>query len=277
MPELAEVETIRRGVEKIFVGRRVEAAEVTGARSVRRHPAAELVDKVTGKRLDEARRKGKFLLMHLDSGDVLLAHMGMSGRMLQVPTGEVRLAHTHVALTFTGGIDLWFVDPRTFGQMFVSRPGPDGIIPELADLGFDPIAEPISAAEFGARLRQRRTRLKPLLMDQRFVAGIGNIYSDEILFASRLPHERISDTLRPGEVRRLRAAMNEVLEAAIAARGSSLADAQYRDLYGVIGSYQANHNVYAREAEPCRRCGTPIVRVRTGGRSGFFCPRCQRG
>jgi formamidopyrimidine-DNA glycosylase len=276
MPELPEVETIRRGIEKIFVGREIESIEVTGMRSVRRHSAEELVDRVTGRRLDDAARKGKFLLMRLDSGDVLVAHMGMSGRMLQVPTGEARLPHTHVALGFAGGIELWFVDPRTFGQMFVSRPGPDGLLPELADLGFDPIAEPITAVELGTRLRRRRTRLKPLLMDQRFVAGIGNIYSDEILFAARLAHERISDTLSPAEARRLHTAMNGVLEAAIAARGSSLADAQYRDLYGDIGSYQDNHNVYGRAGQPCRRCRTPVAMVRSGGRSGFFCPRCQR-
>lgn len=276
MPELAEVETIRRGIEAVFVGRRIESVEVTGARSVRRHPAPELVARVSGRDLAGAARKGKYLLLRLDGPDVLVAHMGMSGQMLKAPAGAPRPPHTHVAVGFAGGPDLLFVDPRTFGQMFVATAGPGGEVAELAHLGFDPVSQPVTAAELARRLEGRRTRLKPLLMDQRFVAGIGNIYSDEILFEARLAHDRPAASLSRVEVRRLHRSLTDVLEAAIEHRGSSLADAQYRDLFGMAGSYQSRHNVYARAGSPCPRCRTPVSRVRWGGRSGFFCPSCQR-
>ncbi|HLI54391.1 MAG TPA: bifunctional DNA-formamidopyrimidine glycosylase/DNA-(apurinic or apyrimidinic site) lyase [Acidimicrobiales bacterium] len=271
MPELAEVETIRRGVEAVFVGRLVESAEVTGARSVRRHPPSRLAEVAVGRRLVAAGRRGKYLLLHLEGGDVVVAHMGMSGQMLRAPADSLRLPHTQVTLGFSGGDDLRFVDPRTFGQMFATT----AELPELAHLGFDPIAEPIGAADLARRLAGRRTRLKALLMDQRFVAGIGNIYSDEILFAARLGPARPASSLTPAEARRLHRAIGGVLSAAIELRGSSLPDSRYRDLYGETGSYQYRHAVYGRAGRACPRCRSEIARVRYGGRSGFFCPRCQ--
>src|SRR5437763_7167033 len=148
-------------------------------------------------------------------------------------------------------------------------------LPELGHLGFDPLTEAMSWVQFADRLRARKTKLKPLLMDQRFVAGIGNIYSDEILFAAGLRHDRSSETLSSQEVRRLYRAMVETLQDAIKHRGSSLADEQYRDVFGEVGDYQSLHKVYDREGQPCRRCRSSIVREKAGGRPTLFCQQCQ--
>ncbi len=216
-------------------------------------------------------RRGKYLLCSLDSGDVWVLHLGMSGQLLlaQESCEPVRV-HTHLRVTFADGAELRFVDPRTFGESWVSRAG----VPELAHLGFEPL-EPGGARLLARGLAGTDRHLKPLLLDQRFVAGIGNIYSDEILHAARLRWDRAASSLQSAEVRRLGESMVDVLTAAIEARGSSLSDSQYRDLSGQLGGFQASHRVYAREGQSCLRCGALIVRVRVAGRSSFFCPRCQ--
>lgn len=280
MPELPEVETIRRDVEKEFLNKRIKKVEVTGSRSIRRHPgpegAKEFSARLEGRRLIATRRRGKYLLMQLDSGDVLVAHMGMSGQLLRASAKDPLPKHTHVVITFSGAPQMRFVDPRTFGELFVtSADHLEQELPELAHLGFDPIEDQLAWTRFAEMLAARKTKLKPLLMDQRFVAGIGNIYADEILFAAGLSPERSSDRLTPQEVRRLYRAMVETLQEAVKHRGSSLPDEQYRDVFGELGDYQGQHNVYGREGQPCPRCRTPIVRVKFNGRSGFFCRRCQ--
>jgi formamidopyrimidine-DNA glycosylase len=179
-------------------------------------------------------------------------------------------------LWFAGAPQLRFVDPRTFGEMFITAP--DDLqkeVPELAHLGFDPIDDQMAWQRFAELLIARKTKLKPLLMDQHFIAGIGNIYSDEILFAAGLRHDRSSDRLTPQEIRRLYRSMVETLQEAIKHRGSSLADDQYRDLFGDSGEFQRLHNVYDREGLACPRCRSTIARVRAGGRSSYFCPQCQ--
>src|SRR5207248_8732924 len=148
-------------------------------------------------------------------------------------------------------------------------------VPELAHLGFDPLEDVMSWTAFCSLLYARKTKIKALLMDQRFVAGIGNIYSDEILFAAGLRYDRSSETLTTQEVRRLQRAMVETLQEAVKHRGSSLADEQYRDLFGAVGDFQSQHKVYDREGEACRRCRSTIVRVKANGRSSFLCPQCQ--
>ena len=181
-----------------------------------------------------------------------------------------------MVITFTQGGQLRYVDPRTFGELFVTAFDElDANVPELAHLGFDPIDDVMSWNRFGGLLAARRTKLKPLLMDQKFLAGIGNMYADEILWAAGLRPDRGSDSLSSQEVRRLSRAMSETLQEAIKHRGSSLADEQYRDVFGEVGDFQSQHKVYDREGEPCRRCRRPIVRVKTNGRSTFFCERCQ--
>ncbi|MDA8071895.1 MAG: bifunctional DNA-formamidopyrimidine glycosylase/DNA-(apurinic or apyrimidinic site) lyase [Actinomycetota bacterium] len=278
MPELPEVETIRRDLDKEIVGRKVKSVEVFGARSVRRHPdPAELVARVQGRKVTGVRRTGKYLVLDLDSADVLVVHLGMSGQLLHVRSAKEPLPrHCHVVVTFVTGGQLRFVDPRTFGELFVAGGGSLAEeVPELAHLGFDPILDVMSWAAFGQLLAGRHTALKVLLTDQRFVAGIGNIYADEILFAAGLRYDRPADSLSPQEVRRLYRSMVETLSDAVKHRGSSLADEQYRDLYGEVGDFQGQHQVYERAGQACRRCRHTISRAKVNGRSTFFCERCQ--
>ncbi len=278
MPELPEVETIRRDLEKEIVGRRIKSVEVKGKRSVRRHKtSAEFRGRLENHKITGVRRAGKYLLVQLDDAEVLVVHLGMSGQLLRAKSPKEPMErHTHVVVTFTQGGQLRFVDPRTFGEMFVTSTEELGAaVPELAHLGFDPLEDVMSWARFGVLLADRRSALKGLLMDQKFVAGIGNIYSDEILFAAGLRYDRLSDSLSAQEVRRLYRAMIETLTEAVKARGSSLADEQYRDLYGEVGEYQGQHQVYDRDGQACRRCRNPVVKVKVNGRSSFLCEHCQ--
>jgi len=201
----------------------------------------------------------------------------MSGQLLRVKSPKEPMEkHSHVVITFTQGGQLRFVDPRTFGEMFVTtEDGLEDQVPELAHLGFDPLDGVMSWTTFGRMLHSRKAKLKPLMMDQEFVAGIGNMYADEILFAAGLRHDRSSDSLTSQEIRRLYRAMVETLAEAIKHRGSSLADEQYKDIFGDGGEFQSLHKVYDRENEACRRCRSPIVREKVGGRSTFFCAQCQ--
>ncbi len=278
MPELPEVEVVRRDLEREVTGKKIKAVETNGARSVRRHKKrAEFASKLEGKKVAGVARRGKYLLLRLDGGDVLVIHLGMSGQLLRAKSAKEPLPkHTHVVITFTQGGQLRFVDPRTFGEMFVtSYDELEREVDELAHLGLDPLEQTMSWENFGERIASRSTKLKTALMDQTFLAGIGNIYSDEILFEAGLRWDRMTNSLSPEEVRRLYRAMMEILQDAVKHRGSSLADQQYVDVFGRPGEYQLHHNVYAREGEACPRCRRPVMRQRVGGRSTFFCDTCQ--
>jgi formamidopyrimidine-DNA glycosylase len=276
MPELPEVETVRRDLDKEYTGKRIKTVDVTGLRSIRRHGTKKaFTSRLEGQRFESFGRRGKNLVIGLGD-DVLVIHLGMSGQLLKAVPKDPPIKHTHVVFNFTQGPQLRFVDPRTFGELYVAAA--DNLAedaPELVELGFDPVEDAVSWDAFGGRLVNRRVKLKTLLMDQRFVAGIGNIYSDEILWNAGLRPDRGSETVTTQEVRRLYRSMGEVLQEAIKLRGSSLADEQYRDLYGKVGGYQAEHKVYAREGQPCRRCRHSVERIKWGGRSAFFCAGCQ--
>lgn len=278
MPELPEVEVVRRDLDREVSGKRIKSVETHGARSIRRHKnAKEFIGRLTGTKITGVTRRGKYLLLRLDSGDVLVVHLGMSGQLLRAKSAkEASPKHTHVVLTFTQGGQLRFIDPRTFGEMFVTNYDElESQVEELAHLGLDPLEQQMSWERFGALIASRHTKLKTALMDQSFLSGIGNIYSDEILFEAGLRWDRMTDSLSSEEVRRLYRAMVEVLQEAVKHRGSSLADAQYVDLFGKPGGYQALHSVYAREGQACPRCRRPLVRQRVGSRSTFFCEACQ--
>lgn len=278
MPELPEVETIRRDLEKEVVGRRIKTVEVTGLRSIRRHSnKKQFISALEGRKILAVGRRGKYLLVQLEGGDYLVVHLGMSGQLLWSKSAKAGKAkHTHVVVTFTPAGQLRFCDPRTFGELFVTAADElEANVPELAHLGYDPVEQAISWTLFGEMLHAKHRKLKDLLMDQKFIAGIGNLYSDEILWAAGLRYDRASDKLTSQEIRRLYRGMSETLHEAIKHRGSSLADEQYRDLYGNVGNFAAEHNVYDREGKPCRRCRSPIARIKLGGRSHFLCERCQ--
>jgi formamidopyrimidine-DNA glycosylase len=277
MPELPEVETIRRELEREMVGKKVKAVEVHGTRTVRRQTKKQFQSRLEGAKLTGVARRGKYLVIDLDTGDVLVVHLRMSGQLLRAAPKDPAAKHTHVIITFTQGGQLRFVDPRTFGEMFVA--GRETLLeeaPELGELGIDPVEEPISWTTFARLLLRQPMKLKAFLMDQTILAGIGNIYSDEILFAAGLRYDRMTDTLSSQEIRRLYRAVVETLHEAIKYGGSTLADEQYVDLNGRPGEFQEHHKVYDREKQPCRRCRrNPITKAKFQQRSTFFCEVCQ--
>lgn len=280
MPELPEVETVRRGLDMKLVGRTIEHVDVGRERTVRRTSRQQLIDGLTGATIVDTRRRGKYLLLGLDTGDDVMIHLRMSGRVLLHRVDEPRPPHTHVAALLSGepATELRFVDPRTFGEVVVFDPTNIAVeMPDLANLGVDPITDGMSRTTLARIVRSRARLLKPLLLDQHVIAGIGNIYCDEILHASRLRHDRISNTLTGHEITRLHAQIHRVLNEAIEAGGSTLADTQYVDVDGNGGQFQLAHRVYDRAGRRCITCGrSDIHRVVMGGRSTCFCPRCQR-
>ncbi len=278
MPELPEVETVRRGLERFAVGRRINGVEIGRERSVRRTSPEAVIHGLTGTTIVAANRRGKYLLLPLDSGDEVMIHLRMSGQVLIAAAGTERPAHTHVVIHLDDGNELWFVDPRTFGEVVVFDPTNLAVeMPDVHRLGPDPISEGLTVRDLRQILRSRSRLLKPLLLDQHVIAGIGNIYSDEILHEARLRPDRISDELSTVSERRLHGAIHRILNEAIVAGGSSLNDAQYVDLLGEGGSYQDAHAVYGRAGERCRTCGVGWIRHTVSAqRSTHYCPRCQR-
>ncbi|HEX9694099.1 MAG TPA: bifunctional DNA-formamidopyrimidine glycosylase/DNA-(apurinic or apyrimidinic site) lyase [Actinomycetota bacterium] len=278
--ELPEVEVMRRDLEKDVVGRKIAAAEVrpskNAMRIIRRHGRRkEFADKLIGRKILKSDRRGKYVLLSLDNGDVLVVHFAMSGQFVRGNKRVPLPPHTHVVITFQQGGDLRFVDPRTFGEMFVTAGDDLGKVKELQHIAIDPLDHVFTWQSFGGQMAQRESKLKQLLMDQKFISGLGNIYSDEVLFAAGLRHDRLSDTLSSQEVRRLYRSLQEVLQEAIRYRGTTLEDEAYLDLFGKPGEFQNELKVYGRQGLPCRRCRTPIETVKVSGRSAYFCPQCQ--
>jgi formamidopyrimidine-DNA glycosylase len=278
--ELPEVEVMRRDLEKDVVSRKVREVEVrpskNAMRVIRRHGRRkEFASRLEGRKFTRAERKGKYILLHLDSGEVLIVHFGMSGQFLRGNKRQALPPHTHVVITFMQGGDLRFVDPRTFGEMFVTAADELGKVKELAHIAIDPLEDTFTWQAFGELMARKAAKLKPLLMDQTFISGLGNIYSDEVLFAAGLRHDRMSDSLSSQEVRRLYRAIQEVVQDAIRYRGTTLDDEAYVDLFGKPGEFQKELKVYGRKGLPCRRCRTPIESVKVSNRSAYFCPQCQ--
>jgi formamidopyrimidine-DNA glycosylase len=276
VPELPEVETVRRGLERGVVGRRIADVEVRHPRAVRRHElgADDFADLLAGRRIDAARRRGKFLWLPLDSGDALVGHLGMSGQLLLVDPSLADGPHLRIRFRFEDqALELRFVDQRTFGGLAVAAGG--ALVPaSLAHIALDPMDPAFDDDAFVAAVRRRRTGLKRALLDQTVVSGIGNIYADEALWRARLHWARPTETLPRQDVLRLLTAVREVLTDAIAAGGTSF-DALYVNVNGQSGWFDRSLDAYGQENEPCSRCGTPIVRERFTNRSSFRCPRCQ--
>jgi formamidopyrimidine-DNA glycosylase len=269
MPELPEVETVRRSLLPV-VGRRIESVEVWEAR-LRRPIAHDFGRRLSGQVIEGIERRGKYLLFRLSTHDCLLAHLGMSGALLLQAAGVGREPHDHVRLQLSGAVQLTYNDPRRFGLL---RVAPLAELAELANVGPDPLDEGFSVAAIAALARGRRKPVKNLLMDQRALGGIGNIYANEILFRAGIRPARQARRLTRRELAGLLAATRRVLRSAIRLGGSSISD--YRDSGGRPGYFQLRLAVYDRAGEACRRCGRPIRRAVHAGRSSFYCPRCQR-
>jgi formamidopyrimidine-DNA glycosylase len=263
VPELPEVETVVRSLLPL-VGRRIVIAEFRAARILRGADPERMAARLAGRRIDSIRRYGKFILMSLSGGGYLLMHLGMTGRLLlDAAPGK----HTHAIFTLDGGV-LQFDDSRQFGAIEVHEDFPA----RIARLGPEPLE--IAAEDFARALRQRRTRVKALLLEQTFVRGVGNIYADEALFRAGIHPLAHTARLRRDRALGLHRALAEVLTEAIAAGGSSISD--YVDSGGRRGLFQVSHRVYQRTGEPCVNCGAPIRRLLVAQRSSHFCPRCQK-
>jgi formamidopyrimidine-DNA glycosylase len=265
MPELPEVETVVRGLQGPVVGRTFTAVTVDWPRSVRPSPEA-LRLRLPGRRVAALTRRAKYLVFHLEGGGALLIHLKMSGNLRVEPAGEPMPGHVHIVFELDNGHQLRFQDTRKFGRVYlVDNPA------EVTDrLGPEPLAPGFTAAKFRALFAGRRGRLKPMLLKQEFLAGVGNIYADEGCFRAGLDPRRPVQSLAPAELNRLHRGLRAALRTGIMHRGASL-DAVYRG-----GEFQNHFRVYGRTGEPCVKCRTPVRRVILGGRSTHFCPRCQQ-
>jgi len=274
MPELPEVETVRRMLHATVVGRTVASVRLSGLR-LRGPVPAGLPARARGRRIAAVRRTGKYLLIDLDGGVTLLSHLGMSGRWLFHEQPPSRLEpHVHARVRFGDGSEMWYQDPRRFGLLRAVATARLDRDPALAPLGPDPIAEPPTGATLEAVARGLRSSVKVFLLDQRRVAGIGNIYASEILHRAGVDPRRRAGALDRAEWDRVAAETGRVLGEAIERMGTTFS--AYRTLWNEPGAYGERLLVYDRAGEPCRRCGTPIRRIVQAQRSSFYCPSCQR-
>ncbi len=275
MPELPEVEVVRRGLEAAVIDRTIDSVRVLHPRSVRRHlpGPADFGDRLAGRRIIAARRRGKYLWLPLDSGDAVLGHLGMSGQLLVRPSDAPDERHLRVVLALSGEVDIRFADQRMFGGLSLSEGGA-AVPPEIAHIALDPLDEAFDDVGFILALRHRRTGLKRALLDQSLISGIGNIYADEALWAARLHYARPTATMRAAEVARLLGEVRAVMLRALDEGGTSF-DASYVNVNGESGYFDRSLAVYGREGEPCPRCGSPVRRDPFMNRSSYTCPTCQ--
>lgn len=276
MPELPEVETVRRGLAKVMEGRRIN--QVVVRRTDLRRPLPErFAEALTGRTIIQLDRRAKYLLIRLDDGTVVLAHLGMSGRMVIEQGTKVEVAarkHEHIAFSVGNGTVVRFSDPRRFGLMDLSSEETLSTHPLLASIGPEPLGNEFNEIVLAQRLKGRNTPIKSALLDQRIVAGLGNIYVCEGLFMAGISPRRSAHTIGPGRAARLVTATKQVLRDAIEAGGSTLRD--HVTATGEMGYFQHNFKVYGREGEPCPTCTKPVKRIVQAGRSTFFCASCQR-
>lgn len=278
MPELPEVEVVRAGLERHVTGATITLVDVLHDRPVRRHPggASGFAAALTGRRIEGARRRGKYLWLPLDNGDAILGHLGMSGQMLVQPVEAPAERHLRVRFALAGtdhGRELRFVDQRMFGGLSVSAGGAE-LPSEIAHIARDPLDPEFDDAAFIARLRKRTSGVKRLLLDQGLISGVGNIYADEALWRTGLHGERPGDRLTRAQAVALLGHARAVMAEALGQGGTSF-DALYVNVNGESGYFDRSLHAYGRENEPCDRCGTAIRRVPFMNRSSYFCPRCQ--
>lgn len=276
MPELPEVETVARGLQREVAGRRILG--ITIGKSDFIDNAAEIERELPGRIIHEVRRYGKFLLLRLtaaekagqqDDQSALLVHLGMTGMLWPRPVSEPQLKHTHVVMLLDDGRELRFIDARRFGR--IAYLAKEVLQRELLRFGADPLE--VGPEEFRKRM-DRRARVKALLLDQRVLRGVGNIYADESLWKAKIHPAHLGARLSPAQMKELYRALQDILKKAIVLRGSSISD--FLDADGQPGEYQRHHRVYGREGKSCARCKSLIRRVIVAGRSSYFCPNCQK-
>jgi formamidopyrimidine-DNA glycosylase len=275
MPELPEVETVRRNLEATVLGRTIDQVRLSG-KKLRSAVSPRIRTALRERRVESVARHGKYLLLRLDAGTSLISHLGMSGRWLFFADAPVRaMPHVHVRIRFRDGAELWFQDPRRFGLLKLVPTARLREDPALAGLGPDPIATPPSGASLEAVARRATIAVKSFLLDQKRLAGVGNIYASEILHRAGVDPRRAAGKLRRHEWDAVARETVQVLNEAIERMGTTFS--AYRTLWNEPGSYGEQLLVYDREGRPCRSCGRAIRRIVQGQRSTFYCPHCQRG
>ncbi|MEU3771798.1 bifunctional DNA-formamidopyrimidine glycosylase/DNA-(apurinic or apyrimidinic site) lyase [Streptomyces sp. NPDC032472] len=283
MPELPEVEVVRRGLERWVAGRTVDSVEVLHPRAVRRHPAggADFAARLAGQTIGVPRRRGKYLWLPLEGRELsVLGHLGMSGQLLVQPEDAPDEKHLRIRVRFKdgAGTELRFVDQRTFGGLSLheaAADSEDGLPDVIAHIARDPLDPLFDEAVYHLALRAKRTTVKRALLDQSLISGVGNIYADEALWRARLHYERPTAGIGRPKSTELLGHVRDVMNAALAVGGTSF-DSLYVNVNGESGYFDRSLDAYGREDEPCRRCGTPMRRRPWMNRSSYFCPRCQR-
>ena len=274
MPELPEVEVVRRGLDRWVAGRRIAEVDVSHPRAIRRHLAGaqDFQDRLAGQTVIGASRRGKYLWLPLDGGGALLGHLGMSGQLLMQPAEAADETHLRVRVSFTdGGPQLRFVDQRTFGGLSLEQMK-DGVPLPIAHIARDPMDPLFDDAAFLKALRAKQTGVKRALLDQSLISGVGNIYADESLWRARLHYDKPSSTLTRPRAATLLAEVRAVLGEALAQGGTSF-DSLYVNVNGESGYFARSLNAYGRADLPCGRCGTPIRRAAFMNRSSYYCPK----
>ena len=275
MPELPEVETVRRRLEPKLAGRRFEQVDITDARLTRPFDPVEVAAELQGERVATVDRRGKYLIVRFESGRALLIHLRMTGNVLHVEAGAAFEAdsHQHAVVRLDDGSNIVYRDVRRFGTWLLAEP--DEVEPYLAErLGREPLAAAFTTKRLAEALANRRAPVKAAILDQRRLAGVGNIYADEALWRARIHPQRPAGELDLDELRALHRGIRAALRAGIERQGATLRD--YRTPDGGSGRMQHEFKVYGRDGEPCPRCSRPIEKIRAAGRGTWFCPGCQR-
>ncbi|HPG41549.1 MAG TPA: bifunctional DNA-formamidopyrimidine glycosylase/DNA-(apurinic or apyrimidinic site) lyase [bacterium] len=274
MPELPEVETIRRGIEPVITGKKITAVHILETRLRRPVNEGDFEKWVTGQTITGVGRRSKYLLLNMSNGATLLIHLGMSGHLgLFAPDAPLD-KHTHIIFDLENNIQVRYRDPRRFGLLEVAPPGAPAEYASLAGLGPEPLSAEFNGASLAEALAKSGRAIKVALLDMRVAAGVGNIYANEALFAAGIDPRRLCRDLSAAEFDALAAAVKATLSRAIAQGGTTLND--YRNALGEAGFFQLELAVYERDKQPCLKCGAVIERVVLGGRSSYFCPCCQR-
>ncbi|MCP8967421.1 DNA-formamidopyrimidine glycosylase [Ectobacillus ponti] len=274
MPELPEVETVRRTLELLVKGKKIEDVIVTVPKMVKLPDDVELFKHLLrGQTIEEIGRRGKFLLLHLPDY-TLVSHLRMEGKYRLHEGGSEIDKHTHIRFLFTDGTELHYNDVRKFGTMHLYHKGEELTKPPLADLGPEPFSDELTADYLQARLRKTNRKIKPVLLDQNLLVGLGNIYVDEVLFRTGIHPEETASNLTAADIVLLRDEIVAVLSEAVERGGSTIRS--YINSQGQIGTFQQSLLVYGRKGEPCVKCDTPIQKTVVGGRGTHFCPNCQR-
>ena len=277
MPELVEIEVLRRDLEKEVVGRRIKDAEIRpGTNAMKVVPKhgrrKEFTDLLEGAKFEKVDRVGKKILLELDNDHVMIVDLGSGGQLLKTSASDEVAAHTHIIVPFTIGGQMRYLDPIKDGEVWVA-PKAEAEVPR--DFSIDPLEQMVAWQTFSQVLAEKDVPMKELLMDETFICGLGNLYTDEILWTAGISHSRSSSKLSSQDVRRLYRALLEIMQEAIKARGTSYGEVPFTDIHGDPGQFQLELKVWEREGEFCRRCRNNIVKEKVGKWITYFCPQCQ--